>query len=221
MLSTHTQISNPAPQDSPAPGWCACVGRQPHILIPAFTNPSPHMAVATSLFLPSGPKEGMLEATSAWRSWCRTVLGSTCLSYPCISSGFPHIWLGASRSQPGKQLCAQDDFSLPKLSLLGAEAGNGLACSSTRSVAQLRQGSPGQFNGSCLVKRGQDLATQHGQQERQPGQSCSTKPSSLCVALAAIAFPRRFAADLHPPNASSQPSDFRLVTGHCSRAKPT
>lgn len=49
---------------------------------------------------------------------------------------------------------------------------------------------------------------------RQPGQRCSTKPSSLHVALAAITFPMSFAADSHLANAFPQLSDFKVVRGH-------
>lgn len=49
---------------------------------------------------------------------------------------------------------------------------------------------------------------------RQPGQRCSTKPSSLHVALAAITFPMSFAAASHLANAFPQLSDFKVVRGH-------
>jgi len=66
-----------------------------------------------------------------------------------------------------------------------------------------------------------DLAAHHGQPARQPGQGYRTKPPSLRVALAAIAFPRNFAAASHLANAFPQPSDFKVAAGHCSGTNPT
>ena len=182
MLSTHKLAAGAGTQaccssSLPCPRLVRLHGEAAPHTSPAFTDPSPRTVPATSMFFPSGHKKGTLKATPARLSRLSTAVGSTCLSYLCISNGFLCAWLRAPRSQPGKQLSAQAAFSLPKLFLLGAEVGNAIGCSSTRSVAgQLRITDRQHLGGE-----GTSPPTTAGRTDNQDSGAAPNHPSSVLL----------------------------------------
>lgn len=192
-----------APRASPAQGWRGCTGRQPHIPPQPSLTPSPPTAPATGLFFPSEHKNEPLKVTPARLSRLSAAAGSTCLSHLCILNGFLCVQLRTPphRSRPGKKAFCPGSFFPCQ----------GCSFWEQKLAVPRHTAAQGVWQGWGRATQGrEDLATHQSQQDRPPGQRCSTKPSSLRVALA---FPRSFAAASRSANAFPQPSDLAVVTG--------